>query len=262
VTEETWTLVMPEEAMNTVGVRAGHANEMLALGLRVLIIDDNESFARGLARWFRVEVPQSRVSTINDAGQALAAIREGQPDVVVLDWHLGRGPTGVQICQDARAQGCTVPIVMLTVADSLQDRMKALSAGVDEFVVKDSVAPQELCTRVQVAFWRFKERMASIPQALGPVVTAGKITVHVGARVVFVDGQVLHLPRHPRSILVRLARSKGEVVPYAELCRSADVRAGVGYKNLHNEVLRLRQYLGADAARHVRTLRGSGYHFD
>jgi DNA-binding response OmpR family regulator len=233
--------------------RGGTAEDIDNSRLKLLLADDHAPFTSALRRWLSTENPGWDIEVCNDAHLALATILTGDHDAVLLDWHFGDGMSGLEICRRAREGGSSVPIVMLTMMDEVRDRVAALDAGANDYLVKDSVSSLELCRRIEVAFYRARRGPTS-----GLVVSVGPITVYVANQSVFVDGQLIVLPKQERHILLRLARTPGEVVPYEELYDVKQPRYGAKYKNLQNEVWRLRGRIG-DAGRWIQNVHGVGY---
>jgi DNA-binding response OmpR family regulator len=234
--------------------RRGTAEETEETRLNLLIADDHEPFARALRRWLVTQNPTWEVELCADAETALHTILEGSHDAVLLDWHFGDGLSGLDVCRRARAAGSTVPIVMLTMMDAVPHRIAALDAGANDYLVKDSVSSLELCRRIEVVFQR--ARSGTPPS--GPVAAVGPITVSLATQTVFVDGQLVHLPKRERQILLCLAQTPGEVVTYEELFDGKPGRYGARFKNLQNEMSRLRARLG-EAGKWILTVHGVGY---
>ena len=102
--------------------------------LRLMLVDDEPR----LTDFLGVELEEEGyvvqiVSNISEAWQALQA--ELLPEIIVLDWTLpdGRGP---DLCERMRTNGITIPVLMLTGHDEVSDRVLALDAGVDDYLVK------------------------------------------------------------------------------------------------------------------------------
>lgn len=227
--------------------------------LRVLLADDNALYLRSVGRLVELNRPSWGLEMVEDPDEALVAIFENRHDVVLLDWSFKKALSGPELCRRARAGGATVPIVMLTVAEEVEQRVEALDAGADEYLVKDTVSPLELCRRVEVAFLRAQKRRTPVPQDPTQSVRIGPLLIDLTGQTVFVHGHLVSLRNNERRILMALARSPGEVVPHETLCSMSEVRPGRAYCNLHNQIARLRKNLGRGAAGHIDAVRGSGY---
>ena len=103
--------------------------------LKALIVDDEELACKGLKMRLD-EIEQVEVAGICHNGkEALAAIVEHEPDLVILDIPLP-GLDGLEICRRVRAEGNAVPILMLTAKTSELDRVLGLEVGADDYVLK------------------------------------------------------------------------------------------------------------------------------
>ena len=99
---------------------------------RILIIEDDQAILKMLQRGLAYE--GYTVDTATDGRMGLIAARDHTPDLVVLDWMLP-GMDGLEVCHRLR-QGGSIPILMLTAKDTVQDRIQGLDAGADDYMVK------------------------------------------------------------------------------------------------------------------------------
>jgi DNA-binding response OmpR family regulator len=113
---------------------------------RVLIIEDERKVLRGLAEGLRAEGYEVATAATGDAGYQLALTQHF--DCVVLDLMLPGRP-GLQVLTDLRKAGKTVPVLILTARDSIEDRVTGLDAGADDYLVKP-FALAELLARLRV----------------------------------------------------------------------------------------------------------------
>ncbi|HEX2100201.1 MAG TPA: response regulator, partial [Candidatus Synoicihabitans sp.] len=104
-----------------------------AVSPQVLLVEDEEKTRASIAEGFRLE--GWRVETVAEGGGALAALDRTAFDLLVLDWMLP-GADGIEVLRHARARGKTLPVLMLTVRDSVNDRVAGLEAGADDYVSK------------------------------------------------------------------------------------------------------------------------------
>ena len=95
---------------------------------RILIIEDDQAILKLLQRGLAYE--GYTVDTAADGRMGLIAARDHTPDLVVLDWMLP-GMDGLEVCHRLR-QGGSIPILMLTAKDTVQDRIQGLDAGADD----------------------------------------------------------------------------------------------------------------------------------
>ena len=102
--------------------------------LRVLVVDDEKRLTELLRLELDVEGYDVDVEQ-DGAGGLIRSRTDPTPDLVILDWNLPDF-SGIDICQRMRAGGLTIPILMLTGHDEITDRVKALDAGVDDYLIK------------------------------------------------------------------------------------------------------------------------------
>lgn len=102
--------------------------------IRILLVDDEVRLTELLRLELDVEGYDVEVAS-NGATGLIKARSQPEPDLIVLDWNLPDF-SGVDICQRIRSSGVTTPILMLTGHDDIADRVKALDAGVDDYLVK------------------------------------------------------------------------------------------------------------------------------
>lgn len=114
---------------------------------RILIIDDDEILAEVIAE--RLEAAGHMVSAVHDGGEAVRAIENSAPDLVVLDYDLP-GATGLSILREVRRRPHAecMPVLMLTAKTGRLVLARALQDGVDDYVTKP-VAPVDLLGRVE-----------------------------------------------------------------------------------------------------------------
>jgi len=222
-------------------------------GDRVLLVEDEESisepFSRALAR--EGFVP----TVVASVAEARAALREGEPDIVLLDLMLPDGD-GRELARELRARS-QVPIIMLTARGSEIDRVVGLEMGADDYVVKPFAAA-EVIARIRAVLRRSRQREPATS------LTVGDVTVDVAARRAWLQGRELSLTRKEFDLLARLARSAGQVVTREDLMSDVwDENWFGSTKTLDVHMTALRRKLGEDPAapRHIQTVRGVGFRF-
>ena len=131
--------------------------------MRVLVVDDDAAVRDSLARTLRFEGHE--VATATDGQEAIALVRAGEPDAMILDVSM---PVldGLETCRRLRADGVLVPVLMVTARDSVGDRVAGLDAGADDYLVKP-FALQELQARLRALLRRSLLVAAPAPEPGG-----------------------------------------------------------------------------------------------
>jgi two-component system, OmpR family, response regulator RegX3 len=225
---------------------------------RVLIVEDEESFADPLAFLLRKEGFTAAVAGTGQ--QALEEFDRNGADIVLLDLMLP-GMSGTDVCKALR-QRSAVPVIMVTARDSEIDKVVGLELGADDYVTKPYSA-RELIARVRAVLRRGGE--AGDGELLPQVLAAGPVRMDVERHVVTVDGQEIPLPLKEFDLLEYLLRNVGRVLTRGQLI---DRVWGADYvgdtKTLDVHVKRLRSKIEPDPSspRHLVTVRGLGYKFE
>ncbi|GAB3455167.1 response regulator [Actinophytocola sediminis] len=225
---------------------------------RVLIVEDEESFADPLAFLLRKEGFTAAVASTGQ--QALEEFDRNGADIVLLDLMLP-GMSGTDVCRALR-QRSTVPVIMVTARDSEIDKVVGLEIGADDYVTKPYSA-RELIARVRAVLRRGGE--PGDGELLPQVLAAGPVRMDVERHVVTVDGTEIALPLKEFDLLEYLLRNVGRVLTRGQLI---DRVWGADYvgdtKTLDVHVKRLRSKIEPDPAspRHLVTVRGLGYKFE
>lgn len=229
---------------------------------RVLVVDDETDLAdlvEGYLRKVGLEVVVR-----HEGSEAVAAVREFAPHVVVLDLGLP-GIDGIEVCRQVRTfSDCYV--LMLTARDDEVDKIVGLSVGADDYVTKP-FSPRELVARVQAMLRRSRGRARPDVPAAGsdPAVRArviGELVVDEAARQVRVGGKAVELTRIEFDLLAALAAHPQLVLSRRQLVEMVWDAHWSGDAHLVDvHIGRIRKKLGDEAAspRFIHTIRGIGY---
>ncbi|WP_410596086.1 response regulator transcription factor [Amycolatopsis sp. lyj-23] len=179
--------------------------------MHLVIIDDETALQDSLSRTLRFE--GYTVSVAGDGASGLTTVRAESPDGVLLDVTM---PVlgGLEVCRVLRAEGNTVPVLMLTARTTVTDRVAGLDAGADDYLVKP-FALQELLARVRALLRRTEYNTPLEPPAPA-VLRFADVALDPATREVCRGERRLHLTRtefamletflrHPRIVLTRTA---------------------------------------------------------
>jgi two-component system OmpR family response regulator len=215
---------------------------------RILLVEDDAALVRGLAAILRGEGYSVDVAT--DGSSALALARDEPFAVILLDVNLP-GMSGFEVLRTLRARGCHAPILLLTARDALEDRVKGLDLGADDYMLKP-FEPPELAARVRALM----RRPAADPS---PVIHVGNLEIDRSRCTIRVAGEQVELRRREWVLLERLAVRVGKVVSKERLATDMFGFDEVVAPNaIEVYVARLRRKLGPHGPA-IRTMRGLGY---
>ena len=212
---------------------------------QVLIVEDDAAVRRMLERSLGAE--GFEVESAADGGAALALAEASAPDLVVLDVSMP-GIGGFDVCRRLREKGMTGGVLMLTARDAVEDRVRGLEAGADDYVVKP-FAIAEVVARLRALTRRGSDRSERLAHgtivldtATNEVTVGGGEPVELSAR----EAQLLEaLLRDPRAVL-----SREQAI---EL-----IWGGAAVDNIVDRyIARLRRKLGDPET--IRTVRGVGF---
>ncbi len=225
---------------------------------RVLIVEDEESFADPLAFLLRKEGFTTAVATTGH--DALEEFDRNGADIVLLDLMLP-GMSGTDVCKSLRTRS-SVPVIMVTARDSEIDKVVGLELGADDYVTKPYSA-RELIARVRAVLRRGGEDA----QADGSpgVLEAGPVRMDVERHVVSVNGSDVPLPLKEFDLLEYLLRNVGRVLTRGQLIDrvwGADYVGDTKTLDVHVKRLRSKVELDPGTPKHLVTVRGLGYKFE
>ncbi|MEJ6827437.1 MAG: response regulator transcription factor [Synechococcus sp. ArSW.bin.68] len=228
--------------------------------IRILLVDDEVRLTELLQLELRVEGYEVEVA-FDGASGLIKARSQPEPDLIVLDWNLPDF-SGVDVCQRFRSSGVTTPILMLTGHDDIADRVKALDAGVDDYLVKP-FSIEELMARLR-AMQRRAQGFSGSGQgkdAGASSLAVGGLTVNTETRDVHRSGQRIQLSVKEYELLCFLMRGSGKVLERSEIMKGVWGEDFYGDDNLLDVYIRyLRQKVESkDLPALIHTVRGIGF---
>ena len=223
---------------------------------RVLIVEDEDAQAEVLRYNFDRE--GFDVTVAGDGDEAMLAVEERQPDLVLLDLMLP-GTSGIAVCRRLRSRPETraLPIIMLTARGEESDRVRGFESGADDYVVKP-FSPSELVARVRAILRRARPSLSEERLVLGDIVM--DLAMHRVAR----GGKWIHLgPTEFRLLRLFMERPSRVFTREQLLDRAWGRDIHVELRTVDVHIRRLRNALGTHGGDDViRTVRGTGYALD
>jgi two-component system phosphate regulon response regulator PhoB len=223
---------------------------------RILLVEDEDALATLVTYNLEAEGFLVEHAARGDDGDLM--LIENPPDLVILDWMLP-AVSGIEICRRLRAREATktLPVIMLTARGQEDERVRGLSTGADDYIVKPFSVP-ELVARIRALLRRAN------PERVSDKLTAGDIVldrttkrVHRGARTIDLGPTEFRLLEH-------LMEKPGRVYTRAQLLDAVwGTAAEIDERTVDVHVGRLRKELSGPKDKDpIRTVRGSGYGFD
>jgi|TARA_B110000208_G_C11763300_1_gene427697 two-component system OmpR family response regulator len=217
--------------------------------MRILIAEDDQVLADGLMRTLRAAgAAVDHVASGTEADAALMTSTEF--DLLILDLGLPR-MHGLEVLKRLRARGNSVPVLILTAADSVEDRIKGLDLGADDYMPKPFALP-ELEARVRALVRRGAGNAASL-------IKHGPLTYDQQGRVATMDGVMVDLSARELGLLEVLLQRTGRLVSKDQLVeRLCEWGEEVSNNAIEVYIHRLRKKIEKGPVR-IATVRGLGY---
>ena len=220
--------------------------------MRILIVEDERSLLDQLKTSF--EAQKYMVETASDGEKALDIIFDNPVDVIILDIMIPK-IDGLTVLSEIRNADITTPVLMLTAMGEIDDRIKGLDLGADDYLVKP-FSMDELFARVRALFRRFGGQTDSLLQA-------GELVLDTVSREVKVSERIIDLTSREFSILEFLLYNKNRAVSRFSLAEHVwgddfDPFSMSNFMDVH--IKNLRKKIGDSGhGKIIRTVRGIGY---
>ncbi|RIA47526.1 phosphate regulon transcriptional regulator PhoB [Dichotomicrobium thermohalophilum] len=225
------------------------------MSAKVLVVEDEEPLAMLLR--YNLEAEGFNVTVVSRGEDAEVSVEEDTPDLIVLDWMLP-GLSGLELCRRLRTgrEGRNIPIIMLTARGEETDRIRGLTTGADDYVVKPFSLP-ELLARVRAILRR------TSPSRLQDTLEVGDIVMDRDAHRVFRGGRELRIGPTEYRLLEFMMESPGRVFTRTQLLDGVWGRdVFVDERTVDVHIGRLRKALNRGRDQDpIRTVRGAGYAF-
>lgn len=207
--------------------------------MRLLLVEDDEllgdAVKAGLTQFGYV------VDWLKDGEAARAALKSESFELIILDLGLPK-LSGLSLLQNIRHDGNSTPVIILTARESIEDRVKGLDSGADDYLIKPFDL-NELSARIRALVRRSQGRADSVLQYKN-------ITLDPAAHSVFVDDVLVNVPRREFALLQKLLENSGQVLSREQLMQSIygweeDVDSNALEVHIHNLRKNLTQTLSA-----------------
>ncbi len=226
--------------------------------LKILVVDDEPQIRKQLK--IGLGGYGYEVVTAGNGQEALTLAAQHSPDVVILDISLGSEPDGLEVCRRLR-EWSQVPIIMLSVHDEEKTKVTALHAGADDYMTKP-FGMEELHARILAILRRVASEPGVAPNA---EIVVDALRIDLVNRVVYVEGEEIHLTPKEYDLLRLLATHPGKVMTHRAILNAV---WGPEYGEMDHYVRvfvnQLRKKLRENPARNVRYILnepGVGYRF-
>lgn len=176
--------------------------------MRILLVDDETEMVDPLSRILSREGYTVDVAYDGDRGSQLAS--QNPYDLMILDWMLPY-QSGLEICQQVRSQGNSIPVLFLTAKDTVDDRVQGLDAGADDYLVKPFEL-RELLARVRALLRRPVTLETSTKR-----LAVGNLELDVANQLAYRAGREIELSEKEAQLLEYLMRHPNQVLTHEQI---------------------------------------------
>lgn len=219
--------------------------------MRILFAEDDEKLAKMLIHLLKQD--GFEVDHAADGETALEYGRSGEYDVLILDWMMPR-MDGTQVCRTLRSEGMQTSVIMLTAKDAVEDRVKGLDAGADDYLVKP-FAYEELSARLRALTRRSKQPV------FNDMFEIRDLKIDMTQRTVVRNAEEIKLSKKEYQLLELFIRNQGRILTREVILSNIWGASGeVSDNNLDAFIRLLRRKLETEqSGRLIVNIRGVGY---
>ena len=225
-----------------------------SMSIEILSVEDDDNLAYVIAATLQPD--GYRVTRASNGAEALGvALGENAPDLIVLDVMLP-DVNGFEVCQRLREAGMTTPVIFLTAADSVGDKVRGLTIGGDDYLTKP-FSVEELAARVRSLLRRSGKATAR------PTTQVGDLVVDDEAHEVTHQGVVVDLSPTEYRLLLYLIKNAGLVLTRWQILDHVwDYKFEGDPVVVESHISQLRRKIDTSPPSLIRTVRGVGYQFE
>lgn len=214
--------------------------------MRLLLVEDDQALSRAVEQ--ALSGQGYAIDAVGTADAALFLLEQAPQDAVVLDLGLPDGD-GIDVLKHIRKRWAALPVLILTARDSIDDRVRGLDGGADDYLTKPFEIP-ELVARIRAITRRASGRSDN-------VIAIGNITLNLAAQQVSLAGDLIELSGKEYRVLHTLMEHRGRLMTREQIETSLYAWGDeVGSNTVEVYIHGLRKKLGKDF---IKTVRGIGY---
>jgi two-component system, OmpR family, manganese sensing response regulator len=181
--------------------------------MRILLVDDEQELTQPLSQLLAQEGYSIDVAADGWSGEALATANPY--DLYILDWVLP-GKSGIEICRSLRRQSNTKPVLFLTAQDTLDDRVRGLDAGADDYLVKPFEL-RELLARIRALLRRGQDATTVADTSSDRRLQAADLTLDVESQIAYRANKIIELSEKEAQLLAYLMTNVGRMVTHQQI---------------------------------------------
>ncbi len=226
---------------------------------RILLVEDEDSLAVGLE--YNLQEEGFQVVRAEDGRKALDFIASRKFDLIILDIMLPYHD-GFEIAEKIRENSPQMPILMLTARTSIEDRIKGLELGADDYISKPFHL-DELLLRIKGMLKR--KQWYQTDQDENPVYTFGKNEIHFDTMTCKVGKKTIQLTYYEAMVMKYFIEHEGKIVSRKNLLENVwNIKGDIETRTVDNFILRLRKYFESNPSKptYIRSVRSAGYIFE